>query len=985
MGRPLSRFLLALLLALAATDLQAGIEPSDIDLEPRLFGVAVLRFSPTRDVDLLEQYFRKNLLKHRDQVGAYIETVEHYRTRVLSDVPAARRRSLLDTWFDSLAQDHADLGPGLEAARLYAHWALTITERRPPAPDALADLARRAQEATAEREAPTSPWTYLVAGLVADTLASAAGIEGKDTLAPSHDLWARASAAAKDSDSHLHFVLADLLAATLPRAPEALPVFCKRVAQEYEKSLLVSPSDKQLFTAVAGRYHELFEALTEDGTQLPFWFEELVFKRLIAVEPTNARAHNNLSFLYSQYGVNLEEALKEAQIANQLLPGDPNLLDTLGWAHYKNGQLDKAVGFLRRSLSLDNEIADVHFHLATVLYDLEQFEEAIQHFRATVELDPENAFALNNLAYLFSERNIHVDEGLQLVDRALALEPDNSAFLDTKGWLLYRAGQLEPAAHFVAQAIALQPEVSELHLHGGQIALARGDFATASDHFEKALTYDPNNETLARDLARIHALEALRQARDRFARISGSRRNRRNFEVFYRALAEIHETDGQYGEAIQVLTEYRDLDPATLAGPRPPASTPGLPSVAGEDADLRAAVESLPEGCDMIVSLEAAGLEKVMGLFLDHAKLPFPRQLLAAPQVRARLAQQLPRRVLAGFDTSGDPDSAVFTVVLQLSAEAAQAHHERLASGGNMSFQVPGLPSAVQVRAGLYKGVPLGEIEAFSTPLAFALHGQQLLLAPRKSALVAMLDAPAPQRPALSGSDGFDELMSRLEGGEDAVLLAWVPDMLAGSSGARLNPVDRDFLSKVALVASRYRLDLEDDSLKEFSMLFPHGDESLLKEAAVAEAFARRAVQRFPAVEILRLESTFGVIENRIQGTLRLGGVRGWIAELARRLGSTDLDLPDLDLDEDGHEEGHDHEGGPPPGSDPELDDFEDLEPDGPAPRGPFSPQGDDPSTDGAPDLRPPAGAPSPGTPGVPPGSEPAIPVPGLDPEDGLK
>lgn len=85
---------------------------------------------------------------------------------------------------------------------------------------------------------------------------------------------------------------------TLDRAQVA--VYCKKVATEFEKALLVSPGDKQLYTAVAGRYHELYEALSVDHKQLPFWFEELVFKRVIAVEPTKSQAASSASATYSR-------------------------------------------------------------------------------------------------------------------------------------------------------------------------------------------------------------------------------------------------------------------------------------------------------------------------------------------------------------------------------------------------------------------------------------------------------------------------------------------------------------------------------------------------------------------------------------------------------------------------------------------------------------------------------------------------------------
>ena len=223
----------------------------------------------------------------------------------------------------------------------------------------------------------------------------------------------------------------------------------------------------------------------------PFWFEELVYKRIIALDPTNAQAHNNLSYLYSSIGVNLQQALREARIANQLQPDNPYLEDTLGWAFYRNGMLKEALIVLHKAIEAQPDIADAHFHLASVYYDLDRFEETVKHFRIAAKLDPSNVFARNNLAYFFAEKNTNLNEALALVKEALALSPGNPAFIDTKGWVLYRMGRLEEAEANVRQALSMSPETSELYLHLAQICLAARKFDDARSAFEKALTYDP--------------------------------------------------------------------------------------------------------------------------------------------------------------------------------------------------------------------------------------------------------------------------------------------------------------------------------------------------------------------------------------------------------------------------------------------------------------------------------------------------------------
>lgn len=63
---------------------------------------------------------------------------------------------------------------------------------------------------------------------------------------------------------------------------------------------------------------------------------------------------------------------------------------------------------------------------------------AIADFRKVVESQPDNAKALNNLAYLLGESGIQTDEPLKYAQRAVELNPGNPDFEDTLGWVLYR-------------------------------------------------------------------------------------------------------------------------------------------------------------------------------------------------------------------------------------------------------------------------------------------------------------------------------------------------------------------------------------------------------------------------------------------------------------------------------------------------------------------------------------------------------------------
>ena len=98
-------------------------------------------------------------------------------------------------------------------------------------------------------------------------------------------------------------------------------------------------------------------------------------RRLIELQPTNAHAYNALGYTLADESVRLEEALSLIEKAIELEPGDPFILDSLGWVHYRLGSYDLAVDNLSKALEirLDPEIAA---HLGEVLWVQGRVEEA---------------------------------------------------------------------------------------------------------------------------------------------------------------------------------------------------------------------------------------------------------------------------------------------------------------------------------------------------------------------------------------------------------------------------------------------------------------------------------------------------------------------------------------------------------------------------------------------------------------------------------
>jgi Flp pilus assembly protein TadD len=81
---------------------------------------------------------------------------------------------------------------------------------------------------------------------------------------------------------------------------------------------------------------------------------------------------------------------------------------------------------------------------------------AVKYFRKVLENKPDNAVALNNLAYLLSENGDQTEEPLRYAQRAVELDPRNPEFVDTLGWVLFRRGVYEGAVTHLERAASLK-------------------------------------------------------------------------------------------------------------------------------------------------------------------------------------------------------------------------------------------------------------------------------------------------------------------------------------------------------------------------------------------------------------------------------------------------------------------------------------------------------------------------------------------------
>ncbi|GEM_PF-5654002 len=161
---------------------------------------------------------------------------------------------------------------------------------------------------------------------------------------------------------------------------------------------------------------------------------------------------------------------------------------------------DKAADYFRKAYERNPAEPSHRIALAEALDNGGHFEEAEKVLVELIKETPDNATALNNLAYMYVNRGIKYKKAEKLLKRALKLEPKNGAFLDSYGWLLFKRGKIKKALSYIRQALDNLGNDAEVYEHLGDIYLQMKDYAKASDSYRKALNLDPQNKRIQEKL-----------------------------------------------------------------------------------------------------------------------------------------------------------------------------------------------------------------------------------------------------------------------------------------------------------------------------------------------------------------------------------------------------------------------------------------------------------------------------------------------------
>ena len=216
---------------------------------------------------------------------------------------------------------------------------------------------------------------------------------------------------------------------------------------------------------------------------------EMYFETTIAFDDSSALFYYLIASEYEK-SEQYESAIALLERSLEIFPDNVELASMLGGFYRETDQIDRAILIWNQCLEIEPENFRCLFGLAMIYHDKQEFDKSDELYRKLLELQPDNPTILNNFSYSMIQREIHLKEALEMVEKALLKEPENPAFLDTIGWLYFKMGNMQKSLEYINRSLKYNEDDPDVLIHKYKILSKLGDDDAAKIFLKKALQID---------------------------------------------------------------------------------------------------------------------------------------------------------------------------------------------------------------------------------------------------------------------------------------------------------------------------------------------------------------------------------------------------------------------------------------------------------------------------------------------------------------
>jgi tetratricopeptide (TPR) repeat protein len=205
---------------------------------------------------------------------------------------------------------------------------------------------------------------------------------------------------------------------------------------------------------------------------------------------------------------------QDSKAAIKYFPEQPILyiLDAVSMLQLGNYQDIFAVLDSAEANATDNNqvLSQIYTYRAEAFCKLKKYEEAYSWFERVVKIDPQNYLAMNNYAYYLSLRSINLDVAEKLSSSVVQNNPNNSTYLDTYAWVLFKKKDFKLAKFYMESALSNSKEDSPVLIeHYGDILFFLNEKENALLQWKKSLKMGNPSKVLPEKIKTVTFFESV--------------------------------------------------------------------------------------------------------------------------------------------------------------------------------------------------------------------------------------------------------------------------------------------------------------------------------------------------------------------------------------------------------------------------------------------------------------------------------------------